>query len=75
MLLYRRHMGLVDYDERMAVLIQQVQGRRQGGVLLPDAAGVAYSRMRSAGTPRSAAGRIRPAGVGLGDARRRPDRR
>ena len=43
-LLYRRHMGLVDYDERMAILIQQVQGRRQGGVLLPDAAGVAYSR-------------------------------
>ena len=43
-LLYRRRMGLVDYDERMAVLIQQVQGRRRGGFLLPDAAGVAYSR-------------------------------
>jgi hypothetical protein len=43
-LLYRRRMGLVDYDERMAVLIQQVQGRRQRGFLLPDAAGVAYSR-------------------------------
>ncbi len=43
-LLYRRRMGLVDYDERMAILIQQVQGRRQQGVLLPDAAGVAYSR-------------------------------
>lgn len=43
-LLYRRRMGLVDYDERMAILIQQVQGRRQRGVLLPDAAGVAYSR-------------------------------
>lgn len=43
-LLYRRRMGLVDYDERMAVLIQQVQGRRHSGFLLPDAAGVAYSR-------------------------------
>jgi hypothetical protein len=27
-LLYRQHMGLVDYDERMAILIQKVQGAR-----------------------------------------------
>ena len=67
-LLYRRHMGLVDYDERMAVLIQQVQGRRQGGVLLPDAAGVAYSRNAFRWNPSPPPGRIRPAGVGLGDA-------
>lgn len=43
-LLYRRRMGLVDYDERMAILIQQVQGRQHRGYLVPDAAGVAYSR-------------------------------
>ncbi len=43
-LLYRRRMGLVDYDERMAILIQEVQGRQQAGYLVPDAAGVAYSR-------------------------------
>jgi hypothetical protein len=43
-LLYRRSKGLLDYDERMAVLIQEVPGRRVGDHYLPDAAGVGFSR-------------------------------
>ncbi|HJW91150.1 MAG TPA: PEP/pyruvate-binding domain-containing protein [Anaerolineales bacterium] len=43
-LLYRRSKGLQDYDERMAILIQVVQGERLGRYYLPHAAGVAFSR-------------------------------
>jgi hypothetical protein len=43
-LLYRRSKGLQDYDERMAILIQPVQGERYGNYYLPHAAGVAFSR-------------------------------
>jgi len=43
-LLYRRAKGLQDYDERMALLIQVVQGERYGRYFLPHAAGVAFSR-------------------------------
>ncbi len=43
-LLYRRSKGLLDYDERMAVLIQFVEGERFGDYLMPHAAGVAFSR-------------------------------
>lgn len=43
-LLYRRAKGLQDYDERMAVLVQVVQGERYGKYFLPHAAGVAFSR-------------------------------
>ncbi len=43
-LLYRRARGLQDYDERMAILIQVVQGERHGKYHLPHAAGVAFSR-------------------------------
>jgi hypothetical protein len=43
-LLYRRAKGLLDYDERMAVLIQVVQGEQMGRYYLPHAAGVAFSR-------------------------------
>ncbi len=43
-LLYRRSKGLQDYDERMAVLIQLVQGEKMGKYFLPYAAGVAFSR-------------------------------
>jgi hypothetical protein len=42
-LLYRRSRGLLDYDERMAVLIQVVEGNRYGDYFLPDASGVAFS--------------------------------
>ncbi|GAP08932.1 phosphoenolpyruvate synthase/pyruvate phosphate dikinase [Bellilinea caldifistulae] len=40
---YRRRMGLIDYDERMAILIQEVQGQPYRGKYFPSAAGVAYS--------------------------------
>lgn len=43
-LLYRRSKGLQDYDERMAVLIQVVQGEKYGKYFFPQGAGVAYSR-------------------------------
>jgi hypothetical protein len=43
-LLYRRSKGLQDYDERMAILIQVVQGERMGRYYLPHGAGVAFSR-------------------------------
>ena len=43
-LLYRRSKGLLDYDERMAILIQEVQGERFGRYFMPHAAGVAFSR-------------------------------
>ncbi|MBI5035156.1 MAG: phosphoenolpyruvate synthase [Chloroflexi bacterium] len=43
-LVYRRRMGLLDYDERMAILIQPVQGDRHGRYIYPTLAGVGYSR-------------------------------
>lgn len=43
-LLYRRAKGLLDYDERMAILVQVVEGQQFGRYYLPDAAGVAFSR-------------------------------
>jgi hypothetical protein len=51
-LLYRRQKGLTDYDERMAVLIQELQGRRSGRYFMPDAAGVALSRNQFRWSPR-----------------------
>ena len=43
-LLYRRAHGLQDYDERLAVLIQVVQGEAYGQYYFPHLAGVAFSR-------------------------------
>jgi hypothetical protein len=43
-LLYRRDKGIQDYDERMAILIQVVQGQQWGRYYLPHGAGVAFSR-------------------------------
>jgi phosphoenolpyruvate synthase/pyruvate phosphate dikinase len=43
-ILYRQQNGLIDYDERMAVLIQRVRGRRYGRYFMPILAGVAFSR-------------------------------
>jgi len=43
-LLYRRSKGLQDYDERIAVLVQVVQGGHLDRYYLPHAAGVAFSR-------------------------------
>ncbi len=50
-LLYRRSKGLQDYDERMAVLIQTVEGEAFGRYYLPHAAGVAFSRNLYRWTP------------------------
>jgi hypothetical protein len=43
-LLYRRSRDLQDYDERMAILIQEVQGEKWRQYYMPFAAGVAFSR-------------------------------
>lgn len=43
-LLYRRQMGLIDYDERMAVIIQRVEGERYHNLFFPAVAGVGFSR-------------------------------
>jgi hypothetical protein len=43
-LFYRRQKGLLDYDERMAVLIQKVEGQRFGDYHFPAVSGVAFSR-------------------------------
>jgi hypothetical protein len=43
-LLYRKRHSVLDFDERMAVLIQVVQGERYGDAYFPAVAGVAYSR-------------------------------
>jgi hypothetical protein len=43
-ILYRRDHNLLDFDERMSVLVQKVVGRRFGGYFYPFAAGVAFSR-------------------------------
>ena len=43
-LLYRRSRGLQDYDERMAALIQEVQGEKFDRYFFPFGAGVAFSR-------------------------------
>lgn len=42
-ILYRRKNGMIDYDERMAVLIQPVQGRQNGRYFFPTLAGVGFS--------------------------------
>ncbi len=43
-LLYRRSRGLLDYDERIAILIQTVEGDTYRHFYFPQAAGVAFSR-------------------------------
>ncbi len=42
-ILYRRDHKLIDYDEKMSVLVQKVVGRRFGDYFFPFAAGVAFS--------------------------------
>lgn len=51
-LIYRRRMGLLDYDERMAILLQEVQGQRYRQYYFPAVAGVAYSYSPIAWNPR-----------------------
>ncbi|NSW52788.1 MAG: hypothetical protein HPY85_09810 [Anaerolineae bacterium] len=43
-LMYRRSKGLIDYDERMALLVQVVEGETFNHYYLPHGAGVAFSR-------------------------------
>ncbi len=43
-LLYRQKQGLIDYDERMAVLIQRLQGKQYDRYFFPSLAGVAFSQ-------------------------------
>ena len=42
-IIYRRDHGLLDYNERMAMIVQKVVGRRFGDWFFPLAAGVMYS--------------------------------
>jgi hypothetical protein len=42
-LLYRKQHAVLDFDERMAIMIQVVQGQRYGKFYFPTIAGVAYS--------------------------------
>jgi len=49
---YRARHKLIDFSERMAVLIQKVVGRRHGPYFLPSWAGVAFSRNEYRRNPR-----------------------
>ena len=51
-ILYRRQHKLLDFDEKMGILVQKVSGRRHGDYFFPFAAGVAYSFNSYAWTPR-----------------------
>ncbi len=51
-ILYRRDHGLLDYDERMAMIVQKVVGRRFGNYFYPFASGVMFSRNVYAWNPK-----------------------
>ena len=51
-LFYRRRMGMLDYDERMAILLQEVQGQTYGRYFFPAMAGVAFSYSPIVWSPR-----------------------
>jgi hypothetical protein len=51
-ILYRRDHGLLDYDERMAMIVQKVVGRRFGDYFFPFAAGVLFSHNMYAWNPK-----------------------
>jgi hypothetical protein len=51
-ILYRGDHNLLDFDERMSVLVQKVVGRQFGQYFFPTAAGVAFSQNMYAWTPR-----------------------
>ncbi len=72
-LLYRRSKDLQDYDERIAVLIQVVQGEEMGGYYMPHAAGVGFSRNLYRWSPQiETGGRFPASGMGAGYAGCRP---
>ncbi|MGD8804328.1 MAG: PEP/pyruvate-binding domain-containing protein [Chloroflexota bacterium] len=43
-ILYRQNNQLIDYDERMAILLQTVRGSQHGRYFLPSVAGVGFSQ-------------------------------
>jgi hypothetical protein len=43
-ILYRKQHGLIDYDERMAILLQTVQGQQYGRYFMSTVAGVGFSQ-------------------------------
>jgi hypothetical protein len=49
---YRKERGLLDYNERMCLLIQEVVGKRYGDYFFPTCAGVAVSRNNFSWSPR-----------------------
>lgn len=51
-ILYRHDHNLLDFDERMSVLVQKVVGRQFGRYFFPFAAGVAFSQNIYSWTPR-----------------------
>jgi hypothetical protein len=51
-ILYRRNHNLLDFDEKMSVLVQKVVGRRFGNYFFPLAAGVGFSYSSYAWTSR-----------------------
>ncbi|MBI4771442.1 MAG: hypothetical protein HY784_13795, partial [Chloroflexi bacterium] len=51
-LVYRQRMGLLDYDERMAILLQEVQGQRYRRYFFPTLGGVAFSQSPLVWNPR-----------------------
>jgi hypothetical protein len=51
-IIYRRKQGLLDYDERLAVLIQVVQGEPFGKYFFPQISGVGFSRNLYRWTPK-----------------------
>ncbi|MBW2522724.1 MAG: PEP/pyruvate-binding domain-containing protein [Deltaproteobacteria bacterium] len=51
-IMYRQHKELIDYDERMGVLIQRVEGKAYGKYFFPSVAGVAFSHNPLRWSPR-----------------------
>lgn len=49
---YRRERGLLDFNEEMAIMIQEVVGRKLGKYFFPAFAGVAFSRNEFRWSPR-----------------------
>jgi hypothetical protein len=43
-ILYRKRNGLIDYDERMAILLQRIRGQHYGRYFMPALAGVGFSQ-------------------------------
>jgi len=51
-ILYRKDHNLLDFDEKMSVLVQKVVGRKIGNYIFPMAAGVAFSQNPFRWSPR-----------------------